>query len=273
MQIVTRIGIDSPGQNRWDRALTFFGHLDCRVYLRRDAWIDVGAGSLQNARRVEVVLGDHQGSVGRIGRYCEFAHCTVMSAGDHENDRPVNIGFGGMPVIHGLDAARSGLKPAPMIDIGHGVVISRGAKILPGVAIGDGAVIGAGAVVNKPAEAFGVYAGVPARKLRDRMKPETIAVTKRVAWWNFTPGYIAANLRDIQALAVTESEHVYLQPDGPRLVLTIADGLADTRVLGVQYPDGGRLLERCEPSLQAYVEHAFGPGPYEWVADPLAPVA
>lgn len=271
MQIVTRIKLDNPGQTRWDRALTFFGHLECRAYLRRDAYIDLGAGSLQNARRVELVLADHQGSVGRIGRFCEFAHCTVMSAGDHENDRPVNIGFGGMPLIHGLDDARSGLKPAPMIDIGHGVVISRGARILPGVTIGDGAVIGAGAVVNRPAEAFGIYAGAPARKLRDRMSPETIGAIKRVAWWNFAPGYIAANLADIQALALAESEHVY-DVGQSRLVLTIADGLENIRVLGVQSPDGSRLLDRCDPALQAYVAQAFGPGPYEWVADPLKPV-
>lgn len=187
MKIVTRIGIDNPGANRWDRALTFFGHLDCRVYLRRDAYVDVGAGSLQNTRRIELVPHAHQGSIGQIGRHCEFAHCTVMSAGEHENDRPVNMGFGGMPVLYGLNTPPTGLKPTPMIDIGHGVVISLGAKILPGISIGDGAVIGAGAVVNRPAEPFGIYAGVPARKLRDRMDPARIEVVKKVAWWNFAP--------------------------------------------------------------------------------------
>lgn len=232
--------------------------------------MDLGAGSLQNARRIELVLPNHQGTVGAIGRYCEFAHCTVMSAGEHANDQPVNIGFGGVAIIRGFASTLSGLKPAPMIDIGNGVVISRGAKILPGVGIGDGAVIGASAVVTSAVDAFGIYAGVPARKLRDRMDPETVETVKRVAWWNFAPGYIAANAESIQILAVTEGEHVYLKPDGPRLVLTIADGLPNTRVLGVQYPDGGRLLERCSPELQAYVEHAFGAGPFEWVADPLA---
>ncbi len=270
MEIYSRIGIDDPGQNRWERALTFFGHLDTRVYLARDAYIDLGAGSLQNARRIEVVLPEHKGSIGTIGRHCEFAHCTVMSAGEHANDVPVNIGFGGVGVIRGLATTQSGLKPAQMIDIGDGVVVSRGAKIMSGVRIGDGAVIGASAVLTKPADAFGIYVGVPARKLRERMDPATIKVVKRVAWWNFTPGYIAANIDGIQALAVTEREHVYLRPDAPRLVLTIADGLANIRVLGVQYADGGRLIDRCASSLQAYVEHAFGSGPYDWIADPLA---
>lgn len=270
MEIYSRIGIDDPGNNRWARAQTFFGHLDTRVYLARDAYIDLGAGSLQNARRVEVVFPEHQGSVGTIGRYCEFAACTVMSAGEHANDLPVNIGFGGVGVIRGLARERSGLKQTQQIDIGHGVVISRGAKVLSGVRIGDGAVIGAGAVLTKPAEEFGIYAGVPARKLRDRMDAATVETVRSVAWWNFAPGYIAANVNRIQELAVTDGEHVYLRADAPRLVLTIADGLANTRVLGLQYQDGGRHLDRCSPELQAYVAHAFGQGPFEWMADPLA---
>lgn len=269
MEIVTRIGMEDPGKNRWDRAITFFGHLDTRVYLTRDAYVDLGAGSLEGARKIELVLPEHVGSVGSIGRYTEFAHCTVMSAGEHANGAPVNIGFGGFPIARSLMKSRTGLKPTPTIDIGNGVVISRGAKILPGVSIGDGAVIGAGAVLTKPAEAFGIYAGVPARKLRDRMDSETIETVRRVAWWNFAPGYIAANIDNIQDMATTEGEHVYLRGDAPRLVLTIADGLANTRVLGVQYTDGGRHLDRCSPELQAYAAHAFGPGPYEWMADPL----
>lgn len=270
MEIYARIGIDAPGTNRWERALTFFAHLDTRVYLTRDAYVDLGAGSLQNARRIEVVLPEHKGTIGTIGRHCEFAHCTVMSAGEHANDLPVNIGFGGVGVIRGLATTRSGLKPTRMIEIGNGVVISRGAKIMSGVSIGDGAVIGASAVLTKPADPFGIYVGAPARKLRERMDPVTIETVRRIAWWNFAPGYLAANINRIQELAVTDGEHVYLRPDAPRLVLTIADGLANIRVLGVQHATGSALLEHCSAELQAYVEHAFGAGPFEWIADPLA---
>ena len=38
--------------------------------------------------------------------------------------------------------------------------------VLPGVRVADGVVIGAGAVVHGDVEAAGVYAGVPARKLK-----------------------------------------------------------------------------------------------------------
>lgn len=54
------------------------------------------------------------------------------------------------------------------IIIGSDVWIGYGVQILSGVTIGDGAVIGAGAVVTKDCEPYGVYAGVPARKIKER---------------------------------------------------------------------------------------------------------
>jgi acetyltransferase-like isoleucine patch superfamily enzyme len=40
--------------------------------------------------------------------------------------------------------------------------------VLPGVTIGRGCVIAAAAVVTRDAEPFGVYAGVPARRIGER---------------------------------------------------------------------------------------------------------
>ncbi len=47
------------------------------------------------------------------------------------------------------------------------VWIGAGAVILPGIRIGRCAVVGAGSVVTKDLEAYGVYVGAPARKIRD----------------------------------------------------------------------------------------------------------
>ena len=41
---------------------------------------------------------------------------------------------------------------------------------MPGIKIGDGVVIGAGAIVTKDCESYGVYVGVPARKIKSREK-------------------------------------------------------------------------------------------------------
>ncbi len=50
--------------------------------------------------------------------------------------------------------------------IGRSVLVGTGATVLPGVRICDGTVIGAGAVVREPITEAGVYAGVPARRVR-----------------------------------------------------------------------------------------------------------
>ena len=54
------------------------------------------------------------------------------------------------------------------IIIGNDVWIGYGAQIMAGVSIADGCVIAAGAVVTHDTEPYGVYAGVPARRIKDR---------------------------------------------------------------------------------------------------------
>lgn len=47
------------------------------------------------------------------------------------------------------------------------VWIGAGVKVLPGVTIGESAVIAAGAVVTRNVDAFSIYAGVPAKKIKE----------------------------------------------------------------------------------------------------------
>lgn len=62
------------------------------------------------------------------------------------------------------------------IEIGNNIWIGANALILPNVKkIGDGAVIGAGAVVTKDVDPYAIVVGNPARKIRDRLDPETAA--------------------------------------------------------------------------------------------------
>ena len=52
------------------------------------------------------------------------------------------------------------------VQIGRRVLVGSGAVILPGVRVGDDVVIGAAAVVRAHLSEPGVYAGIPARKLK-----------------------------------------------------------------------------------------------------------
>jgi acetyltransferase-like isoleucine patch superfamily enzyme len=56
---------------------------------------------------------------------------------------------------------------APII-IGDNVWIGLNVTILMGVEVGEGAVIASGAVVTKDCEPWGVYAGIPAKKIGER---------------------------------------------------------------------------------------------------------
>lgn len=51
--------------------------------------------------------------------------------------------------------------------IGNGVWIGANSTILPGTEIGENCIIAAGAVVKGKLDSSGVYAGVPARRIRD----------------------------------------------------------------------------------------------------------
>ena len=64
--------------------------------------------------------------------------------------------------------AQQGYTQDEPIIIGNDVWLGHRVTILPGVHIADGCVIGAGSVVTKSTEAYGVYAGNPAKKIKER---------------------------------------------------------------------------------------------------------
>lgn len=53
------------------------------------------------------------------------------------------------------------------IKVGNGCWIGARALIMPGVTIGEGCVIAAGAVVTRDCEPNGLYAGVPAKRIKE----------------------------------------------------------------------------------------------------------
>lgn len=67
----------------------------------------------------------------------------------------------------GDEHRRGGAVTTGEIVIGDGVWVGARAVVLPGVTIGRGSVVGAGAVVTRSCEPNAVYAGNPARKIRD----------------------------------------------------------------------------------------------------------
>lgn len=61
------------------------------------------------------------------------------------------------------------------VSIGERVWLGARAIVLPGAVIESDVIVAAGAVVEGPCQAHGVYAGVPARRIRDFPRSETAA--------------------------------------------------------------------------------------------------
>lgn len=56
------------------------------------------------------------------------------------------------------------------VTLSRHVIIGSGAVVLPGATIGEGASVGALSLVAKSLEPWGVYSGVPARRLKERSR-------------------------------------------------------------------------------------------------------
>jgi acetyltransferase-like isoleucine patch superfamily enzyme len=58
------------------------------------------------------------------------------------------------------------------VTISDDVWVGYGSIILSGIKIGQGSIIAAGSVVTKDVEPFSIYAGIPAKKIKDRFNSD-----------------------------------------------------------------------------------------------------
>lgn len=98
-----------------------------------------------------------------------------------------------------LDHYKGSFTGLPDTLIGPDVWIGHGALILPGAQIGAGAIIGAGAVVAGAVAPYSIVAGNPARLIRPRFPPATVARLLDLAWWDWPSDRIAAALPALAA--------------------------------------------------------------------------
>lgn len=88
--------------------------------------------------------------------------CTLLSASDD---------FSGNSMVHPFfpDDLKSGFIPGE-IKLKKFVQIGVCSTILPNVELQEGVAIGAHSLVTKPCEAWGIYAGVPAIRIKERSR-------------------------------------------------------------------------------------------------------
>ncbi len=251
-----------PGFDAVSLIRLHFSHYDLRVYLSDVAYIDVGAGSLSCSERIEWMVEHHVGSLGKIGRYCEFAlDARILADGNHANTAAVNVTLAELRMLRflkphlaqGLPGSRA---PAAPIDVGSGVVISGGARVMPGVRIGDGAVVGAGAIVTKDVEPYSIVAGNPAREIRKRVAAER--------WWNWSTRYLIANAEQLQALAAAPGDQE-IRPYRPPFIIRFGGDRGE--VLGILDGEIERPISEAPPHVRRYVDDVFSDRAPYWIAD------
>lgn len=117
-----------------------------------------------------------------VGKFCSLArNVAVVATNDHVlgslSTYPVLSRVCGVP----------GPEAGENITIGHDVWIGANSVILPGVHIGDGAAVAAGSVVIAGTfiGPYEIWAGVPAKKVKDRFSPLLQKQIIKLEWWNW----------------------------------------------------------------------------------------
>ena len=112
-----------------------------------------------------------------IGCYSFLAGSECIVIGDYVGISPRMTMFTASDDYSGLslsnptipDEYKPGIDRGP-ITIGNHVLIGVNAAILPGVTVGDGCSVGAFSLINKDLEPWGVYFGIPAKRMKERSK-------------------------------------------------------------------------------------------------------
>jgi acetyltransferase-like isoleucine patch superfamily enzyme len=112
-----------------------------------------------------IVIGDQT----FIGRACEFNISKQITVG---NNCLIASGCKFIDHNHGMTLLDKPMNQQPALEkaifLEDDVWLGANAIVLKGVHIGKGAIIGAGSVVTKSVPSNEVWAGVPAKKIRDR---------------------------------------------------------------------------------------------------------
>lgn len=73
--------------------------------------------------------------------------------------------------------------------------------------VGRGAVIAAAAMVTRPVPAYAIVASNPARLLRIRFDPATVAGIETTGWWELDSAGLRALIADEPELVFSPAEH------------------------------------------------------------------
>jgi acetyltransferase-like isoleucine patch superfamily enzyme len=102
-----------------------------------------------------------------IGDFCSLSSGVRLLTGSDD--------FGGGGLTNSTIPAEFRRVSRSYIHIGRHSMIGTNAVVLPGTRIGEGSAVGACSLVNRDLAPWGIYAGSPARRIRDRPSEQILA--------------------------------------------------------------------------------------------------
>lgn len=176
-EAINAIGFLSVGRNALisDRA-SFYGA--SRISLADDVRIDdfcvisAGIGGISIGNNVHIATGATLIGAGRI-TLCDFVGISSKASIYSSNDDYSGAVMTGPTV----PTAFTNVRHADVFMAKH-VIVGSGSVVLPGVTLEEGVAIGALSLVNKRCEAFGIYSGQPARRIKNR-KSDLLEIEKK----------------------------------------------------------------------------------------------
>ena len=168
----TRISINGQNnivkidrENRLNNCLLYISGNNCEILIEKhcilddlELWIEDDGGKIIVGYRTTIKGGQiaaTEGEVISIGEDCMFSHRIEIRNGDShaifskESNQRINVN-----------------KP---VKVGNHVWLGADVKVLKGSIIGDDAIISTGAIVTGVVESNSIYAGVPAKKVKENI--------------------------------------------------------------------------------------------------------
>lgn len=120
--------------------------------IRLGNYVHVAAGCLFYGGNAGISLGDYITTSSR---------CAIYALSDD---------YSGLHMTNPMVPEEYTAVTQAPVRLGRHCIIGSGCTVLPGADVGEGCAVGAMSLINRSTEPWGIYAGVPARRIRERSR-------------------------------------------------------------------------------------------------------